>query len=174
MRASLRAVEKKLQTKLDSKVKFIPKKPKTMATPIRKTAKHAQAVAVDFDGVVHAYSGGWQDGSIYDPPVEGVQAFLEGLQKSGHAVFILSSRSPLQIAEWCTEQFPRLQFQVIPSDTRFWNNPSIIGVTNVKLPAVAYIDDRAVQFNPIRHGGSLVAFEAANRDLVALQHQALS
>lgn len=173
--ARIREVVQKRQAKLDSKVKFIPRKAtKTMATPTRKPVKQPQSIAVDFDGVIHAYSGGWQDGSIYDPPMEGAQAFLEGLQKSGHAVFILSTRSPLQITEWCAEHFPRLKFQVIPPDTRFWNSTTIIGVTNIKLPAVAYVDDRAIQFNPIHHGSSLIAFEAVNRALVAMQHQALS
>jgi len=33
-------------------------------------------IAVDFDGVIHQYSKGWEDGSIYDKPVKGVRQAL--------------------------------------------------------------------------------------------------
>lgn len=49
--------------------------------------KVSRTIAVDFDGVIHKYSKGWQNGSIYDEPVEGAkEALLELLEdyEEGH------------------------------------------------------------------------------------------
>ena len=49
-------------------------------------------VCIDFDGVIHGYSKGWQDGSIYDPPVPGCGAAILRLMAK-YRVAIHSSRS---------------------------------------------------------------------------------
>ena len=38
-------------------------------------------LCIDFDGVVHAYSEGFKDGTIYDDPMEGVREALELLSQ---------------------------------------------------------------------------------------------
>lgn len=50
-------------------------------------------IVVDYDGVIHKYSKGWSDGSIYDPPVEGVKEALQDLLNSGYEVVIFSTRT---------------------------------------------------------------------------------
>lgn len=50
-----------------------------------------KTIAVDFDGVIHGYSKGWQDGSIYDPPIPGVQEALAKLREE-FIVVIWSTR----------------------------------------------------------------------------------
>ncbi|MBD3004513.1 hypothetical protein [Streptomyces sp. 5-10] len=99
-------------------------------------------VAVDFDGVIHAYSKGWHDGTIYDPPMQGA---LEGLclLMEVHAVFIFTSRDAGQVAQWLTERGFSCELDF---DGTFWNKRGCLLVTNRKLPASAYLDDRAVPF----------------------------
>lgn len=116
----------------------------------------AYAVAVDFDGVIHKYSQGWKDGSIYDEPVYGAKESLIQLMDK-YAVFILTTRDTGDVAIWIKEQFDipcvtqndiaeRSRLGFTYDDLEFWKDQSKILVTNRKLPALFYIDDRAVRF----------------------------
>ncbi len=112
----------------------------------------ARTVAVDFDGVIHAYSRGWADGSIYDEPEPGAIVALEVLMRKGFAVFVHTTRDPWPVAQWLDAQgLPAvIELGTGPGTAvqvrEFWNDTTQILVTNRKLPAVAYIDDRAIQF----------------------------
>ncbi len=134
---------------------------------------HVQTVAVDFDGVIHAYSKGWQDGSIYDEPIPGAVESIRSLQQR-YAVFIFTSREPEQVMPWLEQWFDvtidercgRCHGGLQTADDApwpghteasckecggsgrlsFWNSQEQLLVTNRKLPAVAYVDDRAVRF----------------------------
>ncbi|MFI6497144.1 hypothetical protein [Nonomuraea typhae] len=57
------------------------------------------AIGVDFDGVIHAYSLGWYDGTAYDEPVLGAIEGLRALMDQ-HPVFIHTSRDVRQVTEW--------------------------------------------------------------------------
>lgn len=52
-----------------------------------------KAVAIDFDGVLHGYSKGWQGGEIYDPPVLGAAAAMQHLLDEGYEVVIFTTRA---------------------------------------------------------------------------------
>lgn len=125
-----------------------------------------KTIAIDFDGVIHKYSKGWHDGTCYDEPIDGAEKFLHDLMKSDdYNVFIFSTRSPRQIKNWLIEKMPDnfgpmaedcgfmwrgysgWEVKVIPFWIKFWNKKDVLGITKRKLPAVAYIDDRAVKFN---------------------------
>lgn len=130
-------------------------------------------IAIDFDGVIHKYSKGWQDGSIYDEPMEGAFEAIDKLMNDGYTVFILSTRSPWQIQKWLDKHLWMYDAMITKAESinvpegywndkryfygfrseviwqpwiKFWNKKRVLGITNKKLPAVAYIDDRAVLF----------------------------
>lgn len=99
-------------------------------------------IAVDFDGVLHRYSRGFGDGSIYDPPVEGAREAMEKLKADGHRILIYSTRSnkiykrkKVQDQDQAMEDW--LKEHSIPYD-RIW--------TYAKPMADIYIDDRAIGF----------------------------
>lgn len=131
-------------------------------------------IAVDFDGVLHRYSLGWHDGTCYDEPVEGAGEALRVLMERD-AVFIHTARSPTLVVSWlwvclqipasandeCREcgGIGHVWTAATPAPTpvvcddcegtgwlKFWNERGQVLVTQRKLPAVAYIDDRAVRF----------------------------
>ncbi len=93
-------------------------------------------LALDFDGVIHRYSKGWQEGVIYDPPTDGFAEWL--IEAREHfTIVIVSSR--LQSREgyeamynWMVEHEIPYREQLVFSQTR--------------PPALITIDDRAITF----------------------------
>jgi len=105
-----------------------------------------QTVAVDFDGVIHRYSRGWQDGSIYDEPMPGALDALRTLMER-YAVVIHTTRDAHQVGPWLQERgFIVTLDEDLPVKMVFWNTMGALFVTDRKMPAVAYIDDRGIRF----------------------------
>lgn len=95
-----------------------------------------KTLAIDFDGVIHAYREGWKDGSIYDIPVHGAVKGLTRLQDAGYHIVIFSTRADTpagkaSIYEWMKSHHFRVDEMEI---------------TDRKAPAIAIVDDRAVRF----------------------------
>lgn len=89
-------------------------------------------IAIDFDGVIHRYSQGWQGmGNAYDPPMTGTESALQRLKDAGHRLVIFSSREVSVIYDWLRKYKLDGYFD---------------DVTNTKVPAKIYIDDRAYHF----------------------------
>lgn len=108
-------------------------------------------VAIDFDGVLHGYSQGWNGGKIYDPPVEGAVAAVRAIL-AVEAAYVLTAREDTElVADWiCGIGLPAVAEKrgtgCQPGATRFWNTRNLLLVTRHKLPARAYVDDRGVHF----------------------------
>lgn len=109
-------------------------------------------ISIDFDGVIHQYSKGYADGQIYDPPVPGAAKFLyDCMFEKGWSVFIMSTRDPVQIKAWLENVLFRDREQpfsitVVKSGQTFWNVKKNIGITNKKMAAHVYLDDRGMRF----------------------------
>lgn len=101
--------------------------------------KKGPIALVDFDGVIHSYTSGWDESKegetwIPDAPVDGAKEGLEELKRLGYQVVIFTSRAKSikgikAVRNWMTA-----------------NNLYCDQIVLEKIPAVIMIDDRAVTF----------------------------
>lgn len=98
--------------------------------------KFIPTVALDFDGVIHSYSSGWQGASnIPDPPVPGIKEAINELRQRGYQIMVFSSRATTYpgynaIREWMTR-----------------NHIHFDNITSEKPPCLVTVDDRAICFD---------------------------
>ena len=85
-------------------------------------------VCVDFDGVINTYTG-WNGPDDLYKPRQGVKEFLSELREK-YTVIIFTVRDTLKVCQW-------MNLYSLPFDK----------ITNKKVGAVAYIDDRSLKFN---------------------------
>lgn len=99
-------------------------------------------VGVDFDGVIHKCSKGYYDGTIYDEPVEGTKSALKKLSEKYSVIVFTCKAKPDRglvngktgvelVWEWL-EKHDLSQY--------------VSKVTSEKPRAVAYIDDKSIEF----------------------------
>ena len=93
-----------------------------------------QTVALDFDGVVHAYTTPWTSHNIIpDDPVPGAKEAIEFLRKDYRVVIYTTRASTVEgkaaIYEWLYE-----------------HGISVDDVTAKKPRAIIYVDDRGFRF----------------------------
>lgn len=94
-----------------------------------------KTLAVDFDGVLNAYTGEWDGYQPTTPPVEGAQWFCREVMERGIDIVVFSCRAlstegQKGIEEWLTKH----------------NFPAMV-VTGTKPVATWYLDDRGWRFN---------------------------
>ncbi len=104
----------------------------------------SRRVAVDFDGTLVPRSGPGSQGPVHSDPLPGA---LEALSLLGRyfTVFILTAHDPLTaVVDWLEDHGIKASYRnELPE---FWSQRGILLVTNIKLPAAAYIDDRGLRF----------------------------
>ncbi len=89
-----------------------------------------KTILIDLDGVLNTYDGNYSEN--YIPEVKkGAKEFIKKLNKD-YDLILFTTRNSLEATKWLIEN---------KIDKYFKN------VTNVKIPAYIYLDDRAIKFS---------------------------
>lgn len=107
-----------------------------------------RTIAVDLDGVIHKYSKGYCDGSMYDKPMEGAKEALATLVMSGYRVVIFTTRLNPVFDEANDKKDIDMRKEVERwlGINGFLEGLHYHELTNNKPAAIAYIDDRGIRF----------------------------
>jgi hypothetical protein len=99
-------------------------------------------IGIDFDGVLSEYTG-WKGGNAtLDPPVTGAIEAIRAYQDAGLEVCIYSSRAE----DGPAKERIRKWLQAYGLESKRIQK---IAVTNLKPPAIVYLDDRAWCFKGV-------------------------
>jgi len=88
-------------------------------------------ILIDLDGVLNEYTKGCFDKNYIPDPKKGVEDFLKELYKD-YDLYLFTSRNLLLAVKWLINNNLDSYFK---------------DVTNIKLPAYLFVDDRNIQFN---------------------------
>lgn len=110
--------------------------------------KHALPIlCIDFDGVIHRYSKGWQDGVIYDGITDGFFEWaIEAAKKFKLAIYSSRSKTPEGVEamrEWLFKQMSGSKAALAAPEFGLES----FAFVHEKPPAFLTIDDRAICFN---------------------------
>jgi hypothetical protein len=130
-----------------------------------------KTIAFDFDGVIHQYRKGWQNGEIYDCIIDGWVDSVREFHNKGYNVIILTTRSKRQVYKFLWEKYHSYEamkpepaktddffssgfaFRVMPFYEKFFNakrdhkdyKGKTVGICNHKAVFHVLIDDRTIR-----------------------------
>ncbi|MFJ9521796.1 hypothetical protein ACIRPK_26530 [Kitasatospora sp. NPDC101801] len=108
----------------------------------------ARTICVDFDGVIHP-EGPWNGGRLRRGPLPGAVQRLRTLLDGGWCLAVVTARHSdfhEDVATWLGEHLQRKVIVLRGAETAYWNQPGVVLVTNVKVGALVYVDDKAEEF----------------------------
>jgi hypothetical protein len=106
-----------------------------------------KSLCIDFDGVIHSYTSGWQGVDVItDPPVPGALEWLRDMCEE-FEVHIFSSRSHQDGGLRAIRGYLRVQLENMFGEEEGDRIMACLSFPEKKPPAVLYIDDRGWQFN---------------------------
>lgn len=95
-----------------------------------------KTVVFDFDGVIHSYKLGWTGlTDIPSEPTPGINNLMKELLNLDYEVVIVSTRSATPEGKNAMEEW------------LLKNNIPYSSISSTKPPAIAYVDDRAINFD---------------------------
>lgn len=98
-------------------------------------------IAIDFDGTIAEYDG-WKGVGVFGKPIKGAVGSINSLKKEGWKIIIWTTRGETELIR------EYLSKHEIPFDSI---NENLLGtpknVSDKKVTADIYIDDRAIRFN---------------------------
>ncbi len=100
-------------------------------------------IAIDFDGVIHACSKGYHDGTVYDVPIDGSLEAIKFLYDKGFKIIIYS----------CKSRSDRPSVRGKNGTEMIWDwlekynvKQYVTDVVSEKPRAICFIDDKGVRF----------------------------
>lgn len=107
---------------------------------IKSKTKPPKSICIDFDGVIHDYSRGWQGIDVFDKVLPGASEATHRLHNAGYMIIIHTTRN----------DSPALREFLNKNDISFeyinYNPYQPIGSEHGKIKADIYLDDRGVCF----------------------------
>lgn len=100
-----------------------------------------KTICIDFDGVIHDYSKGWQGVDVFNKPVNGAKEGTTALREAGWMIIIYTTRNDTPaLRAWLEEN-------QITYDHINYNPNQPEGSDKGKLIANVYLDDRGILFD---------------------------